>query len=151
VRELRVFWGLHLLQEHCGCVGPEQVAWTAAKLGMRRIEIEGLVSFYPMFTPQPRGRFHLKVCRTLACELCGCRAIAAHLRQRLGIADGETTADGRFTLSAVECLAACGAGPVMMVNDETHGRLTPGSVRRLLRGIRRSKPAPRTAEVSVAG
>jgi NADH-quinone oxidoreductase subunit F len=120
-----VLWLLHLLQEHFGFLGREQVEWTAAKLGLQPINVWELVSFYPMFTAQPRGRFHIKVCRTLSCELCGCAGILERLQKKLGVGLDENTADGQFTISTVECLAACGTGPVMMINDELFEKLTP--------------------------
>ena len=120
-----VLWLLHLLQEHFGYLGKEQVEWTAAKLGLQPINVWELVSFYPMFTTKPRGKFHIKVCRTLSCELGGCGGILERLQKKLGIGLDENTSDGLFTISTVECLAACGTGPVMMVNDELFESLTP--------------------------
>jgi NADH-quinone oxidoreductase subunit F len=120
-----VLWLLHLLQEHFGQLGNEQVEWTAAKLGLQPINIWELVSFYPMFTAKPRGKFHIKVCRTLSCELCGCGGILERLQKKLGVSLDENTTDGQFTISTVECLAACGTGPVMMINDELFESLTP--------------------------
>jgi NADH-quinone oxidoreductase subunit F len=120
-----VLWLLHLLQEHFGFLGKEQVEWTAAKLGLQPINVWELVGFYPMFGQTPRGKFHIKVCRTLSCELCGCRAILDRLQKRLGVGLDENTGDGLFTISTVECLAACGTGPVMMINDELFENLTP--------------------------
>ncbi len=119
---------LHLLQEHYGCVGAEQVEWIADRLGLRHIDVWELVSFYPMFTTQRRGKFHIKVCRTLSCEIGGCKTIMDHLGRRPGLREGETTPDGRFSLSSVECLAACGSCPVMMVNDELFTHLTTKKV-----------------------
>ncbi len=120
-----VLWLLHLLQEHFDYLGKEQVEWTAAKLGLQPINVWELVSFYPMFTAKPRGKFHIKVCRTLSCELCGCGGILEHLEQRLGVGLDGNTLDRLFTISTVECLALCGTGPVMMINDETFENLTP--------------------------
>jgi NADH-quinone oxidoreductase subunit F len=120
-----VLWLLHLLQEHFGHLGREQVEWTAAKLGLRPINVWELISFYPMFNSKPRGKFHIKVCRTLSCELCGCGGILQRLQYKLGVGLDENTSDGLFTISTVECLALCGTGPVMMINDETFENLTP--------------------------
>jgi len=127
-----VLWLLHLLQAHCGYLGREQVEWVAAKLGLPPMDVWELVSFYPMFTSVPRGRHHLKVCRTLPCQMGGCRSILERLQQRLGIGVEETTPDGMFTLSTFECLADCGNGPVMMVDDEHFANLTPEKVDALL-------------------
>jgi NADH-quinone oxidoreductase subunit E len=83
-----------------------------------------LVTFYPMFRQAPLGRFHFKICRTLSCALGGAHQLHEHLCRKLGLdrnAHGpQTTSDGRFTVEFVECLAACGTAPVMMVNDDFH-------------------------------
>jgi len=120
-----VLWLLHLLQDRYGHLGKEQIEWTATKLGLRSINVWELITFYPMFAPQPRGKFHIKVCRTLSCELGGCGGILGRLQKKLGVGLDENTSDGQFTISTVECLAACGTGPVMMVNDELFENLTP--------------------------
>jgi NADH-quinone oxidoreductase subunit F len=131
-----VLWLLHLLQEQFGQLGKEQVEWTAARLGLQPINVWELVSFYPMFTAKPRGKFHIKVCRTLSCELCGCGGILERLQNRLGVGLDENTADGQFTISTAECLALCGTGPVMMINDETFENLTPDKAEQIVDRIR---------------
>jgi NADH-quinone oxidoreductase subunit F len=120
-----VLWLLHLLQEEFGHLGKEEVEWTTAKLGLQPINVWELVSFYPMFNSKPRGKFHIKVCRTLSCELGGCGGLLERLQKKLGVGLDENTPDGLFTISTVECLALCGTGPVMMINDETFENLTP--------------------------
>ncbi|MGO9608883.1 MAG: NADH-quinone oxidoreductase subunit NuoE, partial [Verrucomicrobiia bacterium] len=131
-----VLWLLHLLQEQFGQLGKEQVEWTAAKLGLQPINIWELITFYPMFTAKPRGKFHIKVCRTLTCELCGCGGILERLQRKLRVKLDETTSDGLFTISTVECLAACGTGPVMMVNDELFENLTPDKAESIINRIK---------------
>lgn len=115
---------LHALQEHFGFLTREAMDWTAARLELQPINIYELVTFYPMFRQVPVGRFHLKICRTLSCALGGARELHEHLCRKLGLdlnAHGpQTTGDGRFTVEFVECLAACGSAPVMMVNDDFH-------------------------------
>jgi NADH-quinone oxidoreductase subunit F len=130
-----VLWLLHLLQEHFGQLGKEQVEWTAAKLGLQPINVWELITFYPMFTAKPRGRFHIKVCRTLSCELGGCGRILERLQDKLGVKLDENTQDGLFTISTVECLAACGTAPVMMVNDELFENLTPDKAEAIIQRI----------------
>jgi NADH-quinone oxidoreductase subunit F len=127
-RRAAVLWLLHLLQEHFGFLGEEQVKWTAAKLGIQPINVWELVTFYPMLTQKPRGKFHIKVCRTLSCDLAGCNDIIEHLNRRLGVGLDENTPDNLFTISTVECLATCGTGPVMMVNDELFENVTTESI-----------------------
>ena len=135
-RRSAVLWLLHLLQEQVGFIGHEQVEWTASKLHLAEINVWELIRFYPMFTETPRGRFHIRVCRSLSCEQCGCGSIFQQLQKALGVPPETVTADGLFSVSPVECLAACGSGPVMMINDELYENLTPADVDRILAGIR---------------
>ena len=135
-RRAAVLWLLHLLQEHYGFLGREQVDWTAAKLGVPEIAVWELIRFYPMFSESPRGRFHIKVCRSVSCEQCGCGSIFKQLESLLGVPADTVTADGLFSFSAVECLAVCGSGPVMMINDELYENLLAADVERIIGGIR---------------
>lgn len=113
---------LHALQERFGYLAPEAIEWTAAKLGLQPINIYELVTFYPMFRREPAGKYHFKVCRTLSCALGGSHRLMDHLRGKLGLGgDGhgaQTSADGKYTVEFVECLASCGTAPVMMVNED---------------------------------
>ncbi len=112
---------LHTLQEHFGYVSPEAVEWTAAKLGLAPINVFELVTFYPMFRQEPLGKTHIKVCRTLSCALAGASDLRKHFCEKLGLDAKahvpQTTPDGNFTVEFVECLAACGSAPVVLVND----------------------------------
>ena len=115
---------LHALQEHFGYISKEAMEWIAAKLDLQPINIYELVTFYPMFRQQPIGKTHLRICRTLSCALGGGYKLHQHLCDRLGLdshAHGaQTSADGKFTVEFVECLASCGTAPVMMCNDDFH-------------------------------
>jgi NADH-quinone oxidoreductase subunit F len=123
-----VLWLLHLLQEHFGYLGQEQVEWTAQKLGLQPINVWEVVTFYPMFTQKPLGKFHVKVCRTLSCQLAGSQKLLDRLKD-LG-------AD--FDVSTVECLASCGTGPAMMINDEHFDNVTPARLDQIIADIRRT-------------
>src|SRR5215204_1503521 len=115
---------LHAIQERFGYISGQAVAWTAAKLGLQPINIYELVTFYPMFQQRPPGRYHLRVCRTLSCALGGSYKLHQQLCQKLGLNPKvhalQTTADGKYTVEFVECLASCGTAPVMMCNDAFH-------------------------------
>jgi len=115
---------LHLLQAERGYVADEDIEYAAKRVDVPVAHVAGVVSFYTMFRRQPPGRHHLQVCRTLTCQLRGCREILAHLSKRLGIAEGEVTSDGRFSLVTVECLGSCDTAPMMQVNDDYHEGLT---------------------------
>lgn len=111
---------LHLVQEDQGYVSPEAVEWIAQKLELQPINVHELVTFYPMFRQKPIGRRHIKVCRTLSCALVGGYRVCEELQKQFDCPVGETSADGEVTLEFVECLASCGTGPVVMVDEELH-------------------------------
>jgi NADH-quinone oxidoreductase E subunit len=134
-KEAALLPALHLVQDENGFIGPEEEAAVAAVLGIRPIEVREVVTFYTMFRRRPAGRYHLQVCSNLSCTLLGGERVLDYLRTKLGLAVGETTADGRFTLSAVECLGACDEAPCMMVNYEYFGNLTEERVDEILRGL----------------
>jgi NADH-quinone oxidoreductase subunit E len=131
---------LHALQEHFGWVSKEAVEWTARKLDLQPINIQELVTFYPMFRQTAAGRFQFKVCRTLSCALGGGHALHRQLCEKFGL-DGskhgiQTTPDGRFSVEFVECLASCGTAPVMMVNEDFHQGVTPSKADEIVGGCR---------------
>jgi NADH-quinone oxidoreductase subunit E len=113
---------LHAIQEHFGWLSQEAVEWTAKKLELEPINVYELVTFYPMFRPQPAGRYQIKICRTLSCALGGAYELRKYLCAKFGLDHHQhgpqTTKDGKFTVEFVECLASCGTAPVMMCNDE---------------------------------
>jgi NADH-quinone oxidoreductase subunit E len=112
---------LHAIQEQFGWISQEAVEWTAAKLELQPINVLEILTFYPMLRQQPVGKYQIKVCRTLSCALGGAHELHHHFCAKLGLDahkhGPQTTADGRFTVEFVECLASCGTAPVMMCND----------------------------------
>jgi NADH-quinone oxidoreductase E subunit len=123
---------LHLLQQERGHLTPEDEEYAAKKVGVPATHVAGVVSFYTMFRTRPMGRHHIQLCRTLSCQLRGSRELLGRLRQRLGIREGETTPDGRFSLVAVECLGSCGTAPMVQINDDYHENLSPDRLDALL-------------------
>ena len=109
---------LHLIQREQAWISPEAQAWVAERLELAPIMVRGVVSFYTMFNENPVGRHHIQLCKTLSCNLRGTPEILDHIRKRLDIGPGETSADGRFTLTEVECLGACGTAPAMMIGED---------------------------------
>ena len=92
-------------------------------------QIYGVVTFYAQFHLAPRGENIIRSCQGTACHGRGAKAVLASIKEKLGLKDGQvTTPDLKFTLETVACIGACGLAPVFMVNDDTHGRLTPESV-----------------------
>jgi NADH-quinone oxidoreductase E subunit len=105
-------------------------------MGQAPARVNGVVSFYTMYNMKPIGRHHIQVCRTLSCALRGAEEVTAFLKQKLGIECGQTTADGRFTLTEVECLASCGSAPMMQVNDDYYEDLSEEKIEQILDGMK---------------
>jgi NADH-quinone oxidoreductase subunit E len=122
-------------REHGHLPGPvlEEVADI---LGVERIWVYELATFYTLFHTEPIGMFHLQLCDNVSCMLCGSEDLLTYLEARLGIKKGETTSDGLFTLSTVECLGACEMAPVMQVGDDYHGNLDVVRLDALLDSLR---------------
>ncbi len=123
---------LHAAQSDQGWLSVETQREVAAILGLTEQTVRGVVSFYTMFYQRPVGRHVLQVCRNLSCCVMGGHRLQKQIEEKLGIQEGETTTDGRFTLFSVECLGSCGTAPVLMVNDTYHENLTSQDVDRLL-------------------
>ncbi len=123
---------LYLAQREFGYVGDEAIDYVARLMEQAPARVRGVVSFYTMFNMKPIGRHHIQVCRTLSCALGGAEKVTAFLTQKLGIKPGQTTEDGRFTLSEVECLASCGTAPMMQINDDYYENLTEEKIDRIL-------------------
>ena len=128
---------LWIAQQEQGYVTEEAMDEIAVLLEITPVQVYETVTFYTMLSLQPQGKYVIQVCRTLSCALVGANNVIKHLEERLGIAVGETTPDGVFSLKKVECLAGCGAGPVMQINDEYYEYLTRDRVDRILDDLRR--------------
>ena len=126
---------LRRIQEDRGFVADSDIAELTEYLGVPRVQIEEVLAHYTQFRRAPIGRWHLQACHNLSCSMRGAESVVAHLSRRLGIAPGETTADGRFTLSTVECLGSCGTAPVVMVNETYHENMSPARLDNLIEGL----------------
>ena len=119
---------LHAIQEQFGWISREAVLWTAKKLELQPINIQEILTFYPMLRQEPMGKYQIKVCRTLSCALGGAYELREHFCQKFGLDahkhGAQTTADGKFTVEFVECLASCGTAPMIQVDREYHENLT---------------------------
>jgi len=123
---------LHRIQADRGFVADEDIDGLVAYLGVPRVQVEEVLSYYTMLRREGIGRTHLQVCRNIACSMRGAEGVIEHACRKLGVKPGETTADGKVTLSTVECLGSCGTAPVMMVNDAYHENLTLEALDRLI-------------------
>jgi NADH:ubiquinone oxidoreductase subunit E len=104
----------------------------ASGLNLPLSRVYGVVTFYSFFTMTPRGKHTVRVCLGTACYVRGGKAIYEKLEKEFGITEGETTPDRMFTLETVRCLGACGLGPVVVVDEDVHGRVKPGKVKEIL-------------------
>lgn len=119
---------LHFIQEKDGFISPESEKDIAEYIGIPVVHVHDVVSFYHLFNQKRKGKCHFSVCQTTSCALLGAQSIVDHLKHRLGIEPGETTADGKFSLSTVECLGACEIAPMMQLNKEYRGCLNKKAI-----------------------
>lgn len=127
---------LYLAQREEGYVTEAAMTEIAGLLRLTPPQVYETVTFYTMLNLKKVGTHHIQVCKSLMCALVGSDTVIGWIKAKLDIGPGETTADGLFTLSAVECLAACGTGPMMQINDDYYERLTEEKVDRILADLR---------------
>ncbi|MES0827081.1 NADH-quinone oxidoreductase subunit NuoE [Ruegeria sp. SCP11] len=132
---------LYIAQKERGVLTGEVLEEVSEILGVERIWVYELATFYTLYHTEPVGRFHLQLCNNLSCMLCGAEALQAHMEQVLGITKGDTTNDGLFTLSTVECLGACEMAPVMQIGDDYYGNLDTARIDDLLAAFRNAERA----------
>ena len=115
-----------------GYISHDAIREISAALKIPATDIFGVATFYAQFHLKPRGRHVVRVCQGTACHVRGSAIILAEVEKELGIQPGETTEDLRYTLEPVACLGCCGLAPVMMIDEDTHGRLTADKVAAIL-------------------
>jgi NADH-quinone oxidoreductase subunit E len=135
-RESAIMPALWLAQARFGYVSEEAIELVARSLDVSEAEVAGVATFYTMYHLEPVGKYVIQVCCTLSCSLVGAETLVKHIEDKLGIARGETTKDGKFTLKTVECLAACGYAPMMQINEDAfQENLTPARVDQILASL----------------
>jgi NADH-quinone oxidoreductase subunit E len=128
---------LQSAQEHFGYIPRRAINYIAGVTGISESNIYGVITFYSQFRLQPMGKYVIRACAGTACHVSGAKLIRETIEDELGIEVGDTTEDGLFTLNTVACIGCCSLAPVIMINDDTHGRLTPASVRKIIRNCRK--------------
>ena len=123
-------------QEIYGYLPEEVIYHVAARTGSSPARVMGVATFYSYFRLKPIGKYLIMLCQGTACHVNGSDRVKNAICTELGISDGETTADGLFTLNEVACLGCCSMAPVMMINGITYGHLTPEKAISILRGLR---------------
>ena len=126
---------LRRIQEDRGYIADSDIDALVEYLGVPRIQVEEVLSYYTQFRRKPIGRWHVQACRNVSCSLMGSERILEHLTKKLGIGPGETTADGRFTLTTVECVASCGTAPVVVINETCHESVSPAKLDALFEAL----------------
>ena len=128
---------LRRIQEDRGFVADSDVDDLVAWLGVPRIQVEEVLSYYTQFRRKPIGRWHVQACRNVSCSMRGAERLIGHVCKRAGVAQpGQTSADGRFTVSTVECLGSCGTAPVLVVNETYHEDMDAAKTDALLEGLK---------------
>ncbi len=124
---------LHKCQEHFGYLPAEVQEVISDVLVVPVARIYGVVTFYSFFTMTPKGKHPISICMGTACYVRGAEKVLDEFKKELGLQVGQTTIDGKFSLSSLRCVGACGLAPVVMVGDKTYGRVAPDDVRNNIR------------------
>lgn len=123
---------LHKAQHIFGYLPEEVQLFVSEKLDVPSSKIYGVVTFYSYFTTEPRGEYVINVCLGTACFVRGAGDVLAEFENQLGVKNGQTTGDGKFTMGALRCVGACGLAPVVTINDKVYGHVTKADVKKIL-------------------
>ena len=123
-------------QDIYGYLPKEAIELISERTGVATSEIMGVGTFYTQFRFEPVGKYLIMLCQGTACHVNGSELILQTIKDELGIDDGQTTEDGLFSLKCVACLGCCSLSPVMMVNEDTYGSLTPDKTKKILKELR---------------
>lgn len=132
---------LQEVQDTLGYVPKAAIQRVAGDIDVPASEIYGIVTFYAQFRLEPLGKYLIKVCHGTACHLCGAEMVADTIAQVAGAKEGETSEDKLFTIERVACVGCCSLAPCIMINSDTHGRLTPESIDKTVKEIQKKEAA----------
>ncbi|MBR2041637.1 MAG: NADH-quinone oxidoreductase subunit NuoE [Oscillospiraceae bacterium] len=132
---------LQKAQEIYGYLPKEVIYRVAEKLGITPAKVMGVATFYSQFRLEPMGKYRVMLCAGTACHVNGSEKVAEAVTEYLGIESGKTTKDGLFTLEKVACLGCCSLAPVMMINGEAYGNLTPEKAVSIIKNLREKEGA----------
>jgi NADP-reducing hydrogenase subunit HndA len=124
---------LHKIQDHFGYLPAEVQEVVAEQLNLSVAKVYGVVTFYTYFTMIPKGQHPVSVCMGTACYVRGAEKVLDEFKKQLNIGVGQTTADGKFSISCLRCVGACGLAPVVMIGEKTYGRVSPEGVKEILK------------------
>ncbi len=134
-----VMEALQDIQQECGYLSEEAMCRVSESLNVPAIEVFRLANFYKTFSLKPRGRHLITVCMGTACHVGGAPKLVDEVLGQLKVEPGETTKDGMFTLETVNCLGACALGPIVVLDGDYHGHMTPNKLRKLVQSVRSSE------------
>ncbi|CCZ81226.1 NADH dehydrogenase [Odoribacter laneus] len=126
---------LHKAQDTFGYLPREVQEIIARQLGIPVSKVYGVVTFYSFFTMTPKGEHPISVCMGTACYVRGAEKVLDEFKRVLGINVGETTSDGKYSLSSLRCVGACGLAPVVLIGEKVYGRIVPGDVEKILKEL----------------
>lgn len=135
LRESMIMPALWLAQDQQGWISAEAIEYIADRIGTYAAKVFELATFYTMYQLRPMGKYHICVCRTLSCWLRDKQAIVDYLEGEIGIAPGQVSQDGRFSLEEVECLGHCGTAPVVQINGEFYEEMSVEKLKAVLAGL----------------
>ncbi|MGD2088046.1 MAG: NADH-quinone oxidoreductase subunit NuoE [Candidatus Aminicenantes bacterium] len=124
---------LQSAQDSYGYIPEKAIHYISELVNIPAADIYGVITFYSQFRLKPLGKYVVRICEGTACHVNGAKSILKVLQNELGIGVGETTDDGLFSLQSVACLGCCSLAPVIMIDDETHGNLTAGKIKKVLK------------------
>jgi len=127
---------LYLAEKEFGYISPEVEVYIGELLEVPPVKVREVLTFYTLFASKPRGKYHFQICRGLSCDLRGCTKIIEHLAGKLDLKSEETSTDMKYTLTEVECLGACETAPMMQVNEDYQGHLTPVKIDKMLKDLK---------------
>jgi NADH-quinone oxidoreductase E subunit len=129
-------------QRVLGCITPDTEQWVARIVGVSLVKVREVLTFYSMFRTVRPGKYLIQMCQNIPCCLAGMENLQKHVEHKLSIKSGETTPDGLFTLTYVECLGGCAWAPMMLINENQYYQLTPSKLDRILDGLKSGQPVP---------
>jgi NADH-quinone oxidoreductase subunit E len=136
-RKSAILPAMHVVLEEVGYHNRDIIKQVADLLELSEMEVTETLSFYTYFPKEGVGKYHIQVCTNVSCMLNGAEQLLGYLEEKLGIIAGETTPDGLFTLTVVECLGSCGTTPVMQINQKYYENLTKDKVDRIIEELRK--------------
>lgn len=131
---------LYIAQEELGWLTNDAITWVASRLDLPPAHVREVATFYTMYYKKPVGKYHIQLCRTLSCALCGARALSSHIQERLGIKAQEITENGMWSFEEVECLGSCGTAPMVEINDVYFENLTAEKLDAIMDRIEKEQP-----------